>query len=48
MKVAAIQLSVVENDPEATFKKAEKAIRSCRNTDLVILPEILANRFHEL
>lgn len=40
MKIAAIQLSVIDNDPEATFEKAEKAIRSCPDADLVILPEI--------
>ena len=40
MKIAVIQLSVIENDPKATFEKAEKAVRSCQDSDLVILPEI--------
>jgi predicted amidohydrolase len=45
VKIAAIQLSVIENDPEAMFKKAEKAIRSCPDADLVILPEIWQTGF---
>jgi predicted amidohydrolase len=45
MKIAAIQLSVIENDPEAMVKKAEKAIRSCPDADLVILPEIWQTGF---
>jgi predicted amidohydrolase len=45
MKIAAIQLSVVENDPEATVEKAEKAIRSCPDADLVMLPEIWQTGF---
>lgn len=45
MKVAAVQLSIKENDPEATFKKAEKAIRSCPDADLVMLPEIWQTGF---
>jgi predicted amidohydrolase len=45
MKVAAIQLSVVENDPDATVEKAEKAIRSCPDADLVMLPEIWRTGF---
>lgn len=45
MKIAAIQLSVIENDPEATFEKAEKALRSCPDADLVILPEIWQTGF---
>jgi predicted amidohydrolase len=45
VKIAAIQLSVIENDPEAMVKKAEKAIRSCPDADLVILPEIWQTGF---
>jgi len=45
MKVAAVQLSVVENDPDATFEKAHKAIRSCPDADLVMLPEIWQTGF---
>jgi predicted amidohydrolase len=45
MKVAALQLSVRENDPEATVAQAEKAIRSCTDADLVVLPEIWQTGF---
>ena len=45
VKIAAVQLAVVENHPEATFEKAEKAIRSCPDADLVILPEIWQTGF---
>ncbi|MCF8076675.1 MAG: carbon-nitrogen family hydrolase [Desulfotignum sp.] len=45
MKVAALQLSVKENDPDATVDQAEKAIRSCPGADLVILPEIWPTGF---
>lgn len=40
MKIASIQLSVVENDKNATLKKAEQAIESCSDVDLIMLPEI--------
>ncbi len=40
MKVASIQLSVVEGDKDATLKKAGDAIEKCGDADLVILPEI--------
>ena len=40
MKVASIQLSVVENDKDATLKKARIAIEQCSGADLIILPEI--------
>jgi predicted amidohydrolase len=40
MKVASIQMSVIENDKAATIEKACARIRSCRGADLVILPEI--------
>ena len=40
MKVASIQLSVVEGDKDATLNKAENAIKKCGDADLVILPEI--------
>lgn len=45
VKIAAIQLSVIENDPEATFEKAHQAIRACRKSDLVMLPEIWQTGF---
>lgn len=40
MKVASIQLSVVEGDKDATLKKAKHAIEESYDADLVILPEI--------
>jgi predicted amidohydrolase len=40
MKVASIQLSVVEGDKDATLNKAETAVKKCGDADLVILPEI--------
>lgn len=40
MKVALIQLSTIENNKEATLKKAKKKIEQCSNADLIILPEI--------
>ena len=40
MKIASIQLSVVENDKDATLKKAKAAIEACSGVDLMILPEI--------
>lgn len=40
MRVASIQMSVVEGDKEATIVKATKAVYRCREADLVILPEI--------
>jgi predicted amidohydrolase len=45
MKIAAVQLSVIENDPDATVDKARKAIRSCPDADLVMLPEIWQTGF---
>ncbi|MDM8555356.1 carbon-nitrogen family hydrolase [Desulfococcaceae bacterium HSG7] len=40
MKVASIQMSVVEGDKTATIDKAVENIRWCAGSDLVILPEI--------
>ncbi|SDP32434.1 carbon-nitrogen family hydrolase [Desulforhopalus singaporensis] len=40
MKVASIQLAVVENDKEKTLEKAAIAVESCSDADLIILPEI--------
>jgi predicted amidohydrolase len=40
VKVASIQLSVVENDKDATLEKARIAIKQCNDADLIILPEI--------
>ncbi len=40
MKVASIQMSVVEGDRTAAIDKAVKNIRCCEGLDLVILPEI--------
>ncbi len=40
MRVASIQLSVVEGDKDATLEKAKELIEKCSDVDLVILPEI--------
>ena len=40
MKVASIQMSVVEGDKTATIDKAIENIHRCEGNDLVILPEI--------
>ena len=40
MKVASIQMSVVEGDKTATIDKAIDNIHRCEGNDLVILPEI--------
>jgi predicted amidohydrolase len=40
MKVASIQISVVEADKTATVDKAVENIHRCKGADLVILPEI--------
>jgi len=40
MKVASIQMAVVEGDKDATIKKACERIRRCQGADLIILPEI--------
>ena len=40
MKVASIQMSVVEGDKTATIDKAVENIHRCEGIDLVILPEI--------
>ncbi len=40
MKVASIQMSVVEGDKSATIDKAVENINRCKGIDLVILPEI--------
>ena len=40
MKIASIQMSVVEGDKTATIDKAIENIRRCEGNDLVILPEI--------
>ena len=40
MKVASIQLSVIEGNKDATLKKAKDVIEECSDVDLVILPEI--------
>lgn len=40
MKIASIQLSVIENNKDATLKKAVAAIEKCSDVDLIILPEI--------
>jgi predicted amidohydrolase len=45
VKIAAVQLSVIDNDPHATIAKAEKAIRLCVDADLVVLPEIWLTGF---
>jgi len=40
MKIASIQMSVVEGDKKATIDKAVENIHRCEGVDLVILPEI--------
>jgi len=40
MKVASIQMAVIEGDKEASVKKASRAIAACDRADLIILPEI--------
>jgi predicted amidohydrolase len=40
MRIASIQLAVVENDKTAAIDKAVNLIRRCKGADLVILPEI--------
>ena len=40
MKVASIQMSVVEGDKPATIDKAIENIQRCQGSDLAILPEI--------
>jgi predicted amidohydrolase len=40
MKIASIQMSVVEGDKAATIDKAIENIHRCEGADLIILPEI--------
>lgn len=40
MKIAAIQMSVVEDDKTTTIEKAVRRIRRCKGADLIVLPEI--------
>ena len=40
MKVASVQISVIEGDKAATLDKAAARIDACRDADLIILPEI--------
>jgi len=40
MKVASIQMAVIEDDKDATVAKAVDLIGGCRGADLVLLPEI--------
>lgn len=40
MKVAAIQMAVVEGEKAATIAKACQRIRCCQGADMIILPEI--------
>lgn len=40
MKVSSLQLAVIENDKEATLRKAEKLIRNEGDADLIMLPEL--------
>lgn len=40
MKVASIQMAVVEGDKAATIDRARERIRQCKGADLIILPEI--------
>ena len=40
MRVASIQLSVVENNKRATVDKAVEGVRKARGADLIVLPEL--------
>lgn len=40
MKVACVQMAVVEGDKAATIEKACESIRRCQGADLIVLPEI--------
>jgi predicted amidohydrolase len=40
MRVASVQVSVVENNKNATIDKAVESIRRARGADLIILPEL--------
>ncbi len=40
MKIASIQMAVVEGNKRATIEKACERIRQCQDADLIILPEI--------
>lgn len=40
MKVASIQMAVVENDKAATLQRAVTRIREARDADLILLPEL--------
>jgi predicted amidohydrolase len=40
MRVASVQLSVVENNKTATIDKAVESIRRVREADLIVLPEL--------
>jgi predicted amidohydrolase len=40
MKIASVQIAVVEGDKAATIEKACERIRQCQGADLIILPEI--------
>ncbi len=40
MLVASIQMSVVENDKNATIEKAIEKIHKARDADLILLPEL--------
>jgi predicted amidohydrolase len=40
MRVASVQLSVVENNKSATIDKAVESIRRARGADLIVLPEL--------
>lgn len=40
MKVAVVQMSVIEDDKEATLNKARIAVEQCGGSELIILPEL--------
>ena len=40
MLVASIQMSIVENDKEASINKAIERVREAADVDLIILPEL--------
>ena len=40
MKVASLQLEVVENNKEATIERAKEYVRGLKDMDLIVLPEL--------
>ena len=40
MKIASIQMAVVEKDKAATLDKAARNIAACADADVILLPEM--------